>query len=140
MPKRNKKCTVCGKIKEVEGFHKDKSHKGGYYSCCKTCRSIEQPRKRWYQNNKNKVKNGALIRAYGITLDGYNKMFQEQQGCCAICGKHQSESGRAFAVDHCHKSGKIRKLLCLNCNAVLGHVNDDIDLLREMILYVEAQS
>ncbi len=81
-----------------------------------------------------------MFRAYGITLEDYNRMFAEQNGCCAICGKHQTELDRTLAVDHCHKSGKVRKLLCIKCNAVLGLVNDNIDLLEELILYVKTQS
>ena len=57
---------------------------------------------------------------YGITLDDYNKMFNEQEGKCAICQRHQNELKKILYVDHDHKTGEVRGLLCKNCNVALG--------------------
>ena len=75
---------------------------------------------------------------FGLTLTDYNKMFEKQQGCCAICGKHQSELTRALAVDHNHLSGKIRGLLCSSCNAAIGSLGTDygVELLQKAIDYI----
>jgi hypothetical protein len=73
---------------------------------------------------------------YGITLVDYNKMFEEQGGCCAACGEYQSKFKRSLAVDHDHKTGKIRGLLCKNCNAALGNVRDNINTLDGLIKYL----
>ena len=76
---------------------------------------------------------------FGLTLADYNKMFIKQQGCCAICGKHQSELTRALAVDHNHLSGKIRGLLCSSCNAAIGSLgtDDGVELLQKAIDYIK---
>ena len=76
------------------------------------------------------------MREFGITLNEYNEMFEKQKGCCAICGRHQSEFKRSFDVDHDHKTGKVRGLLCFKCNVVLGFVNDNSNILENMIGYL----
>jgi len=76
------------------------------------------------------------MKLYGITLDDYNKMFAEQEGKCSICGTHVCSTGRALAVDHDHETGKVRGLLCANCNTALGKFNDDVELLKKAIDYL----
>lgn len=73
-----------------------------------------------------------------MTLEDYNKMFQEQQGCCAICGRHQSEMKRPLNVDHNHLTGIVRKLLCVSCNVGLGlfKTDDGTMLLEKAIKYI----
>ena len=68
-----------------------------------------------------RTRNRQLQKAYGISLDDYNELFIQQGGKCAICGKLQSEFDYPFHVDHDHKTGKVRGLLCSGCNTGLGH-------------------
>jgi len=80
-----------------------------------------------------------LKKKYGITVEDYDRMFQEQQYGCAVCGtEHPDYSGRQkfFHVDHDHASGKVRGLLCKNCNIALGHVRDDLDVVLSMAVYL----
>jgi len=70
-----------------------------------------------------------LIRDYGIQVGDYNRLFIEQSGRCAVCGIHQSELKKRLCVDHDHKTGKVRGLLCTRCNIILGFVHDDPNLL-----------
>lgn len=56
---------------------------------------------------------------YGLTVEDYNKMLKHQKGRCAICGKTEKEHGRHLCVDHNHKTGMVRGLLCLYCNSRL---------------------
>ena len=60
------------------------------------------------------------LKRYNITLDQYNEMFNKQEGKCAICQKHQNELKKILYVDHDHKTGEVRGLLCKNCNVALG--------------------
>lgn len=60
------------------------------------------------------------LKRYNLTFEDYDQIFTEQNGCCAICGKHQSEFKTRLAVDHSHKTGQVRGLLCTNCNTKLG--------------------
>jgi hypothetical protein len=74
---------------------------------------------------------------FGITLEQYNRMYDVQKGCCKICGKHQKELSRALAVDHDHFTGKVRDLLCTNCNTALGKFEEDVGLLYNAIEYID---
>lgn len=62
------------------------------------------------------------LKQYGITVDDYNRIFAEQNGVCAICGRHQFEFKRSLAVDHNRETGEVRGLLCFNCNIKLGYL------------------
>lgn len=79
----------------------------------------------------------SLKRLYGITPEDYNKMFEEQEGCCAICGSHQSEQKRPLCVDHCHETKVVRGLLCDSCNMGLGKFFDSPLLLENAIKYLQ---
>ena len=68
--------------------------------------------------------------------DRFKQMLDAQNHSCAICG-NTCNTGRELAVDHCHKSGAIRGLLCGKCNKALGLVNDDVAILKTMIEYLE---
>jgi len=96
---------------------------------------------KWNNDNVEKRKTillkNALKRYYNITLETFNKMFESQQGCCAICGTHQLELKRRLCVDHCHDTGKIRGLLCDACNKGIGHLNDDTVRLQKAIQYLK---
>jgi hypothetical protein len=67
-------------------------------------------------------------------------MFADQNGCCAICGVHQSEVSKRFSVDHNHSTGKVRGLLCNHCNRGLGHFRDDPMLLEFAAQYLYASA
>lgn len=84
----------------------------------------------------------SLIRKYGIDADTYHCMLESQDGNCAICDQPESAISRwgtpmRLAVDHCHETGRVRGLLCRECNQVLGKVNDDPDRLRRMADYLD---
>ena len=78
-----------------------------------------------------------LLRTYGITLEQYNQMLEEQEGKCKICGKHHSESKKRMAVDHNHETGAIRGLLCTNCNTGIGLFLDNPTLIENAINYLK---
>jgi len=90
--------------------------------------------------NPDYSKNAFLRRRYGISIDRYNEMLADQNGCCAICGKAEANEIRgkvvALAVDHCHDTGTVRALLCSACNTALGLFNDDVALLAKAQAYV----
>lgn len=73
-----------------------------------------------------------------MTVEQFDILFKTQQGVCALCFK-PSPSTRRLAVDHCHATGKIRGLLCFRCNAGMGQLGDDPELLRRAATYIEAQ-
>jgi len=91
----------------------------------------------YYQANKERWRDSSLQKTYGITLEDYNSMLTEQQGCCKVCGTHEGDLNQALAVDHCHKQGHVRALLCSNCNTALGLLKEDINIMRKLIEYTE---
>jgi hypothetical protein len=75
------------------------------------------------------------IRSYGISVEEYKDMLDSQNGGCYICGK-EPEGRRALDIDHDHKTGQVRGLLCSNHNRALGLLNDDIKLMLKAVEYL----
>lgn len=106
-------CGLCG-ISEYEV----KIYKSGGIDICFACK-----------------KDRELQNKFNITLLEYNEIFERQGGVCAICGKPPGK--RMLAVDHCHKTEKIRGLLCTSCNLSLGGFKDSVSNLASAIKYLE---
>jgi hypothetical protein len=88
-------------------------------------------------------KHGKRIeKEFGITAEDYKSMLQGQNGVCAICKKPETATRLGtiikMPVDHCHKTGKVRGLLCDRCNKGLGQFLDDPDVLRSAAKYLES--
>ena len=120
------KMKICSKCKDklpstTKYFFKDIRLKDGLANPCKLCK------KKYERLDHAKTMNHgrAMKYLYGITSDNYNQLFQQQKGHCAICGKHQSKLKRRLDIDHNHKTGKVRGLLCNYCNKVIEkHINN----------------
>ena len=83
-------------------------------------------------------KNNYYLREYGLTTKDVDAMRAKQNFCCAVCGIHETKATNgSLHVDHAHDTGKVRGLLCLFCNTVLGKVNDDPVILEKMIGYLK---
>lgn len=142
-----KTCHTCKEPKGLDKFYKDKSKKDGYTYQCKLCRvncvvnrRREKPEvyKQWKINNPDKVRNSNYKYYFNISLDDYNEMFKTQDGKCKICGTVKAEgNSEHLKVDHCHKTGKIRGLLCNSCNLGLGNFKDDIKTLESAIKHLK---
>lgn len=85
-----------------------------------------------------KYKNYALKKNFGITLEIYDIMAASQNGVCKICKRPNGYKN--LAVDHSHESGKIRGLLCENCNKALGMFQDSTEILQSAIKYLKESS
>jgi hypothetical protein len=73
---------------------------------------------------------------YGLEREEYERMLADQNNKCAICGTHMEKP----YIDHCHKSGDVRGLLCMKCNMGLGHFKDDVSIMKNAISYIEKYS
>lgn len=100
---------------------------------------------RWAVRNpksKQAVGRKQRLKQFNLTPSQYDEMLKAQNFTCAICGV--DNPGRSnikhFPVDHCHKTGRVRGLLCHHCNLALGTVKDDVNILRKMIQYLTVQS
>lgn len=99
----------------------------------------------YYKEHRTKYaieyKNSHLLNRFGISLNEYSQIYMEQGGKCAICGGTHAGTrngkDKTFAVDHDHKTGKVRGLLCEACNTGIGKLKDDPEVLRSAIRYLE---
>jgi len=152
-----KKCTKCNLLKEKSLFGKKSDCKDGLNPSCKKCansRSVNwykanpekerEKKRRWRIDNPIKVveqNRRDNLKRYGISITEWENLFELQGGLCAICNKSESVSlkgqSKRLAVDHCHLTGKIRGLLCDNCNKALGLLEDKFELLDRASKYLQ---
>ncbi len=128
---KTRRCSKCRKDRTLDLFFIKKEKNPKYFrfnSPCKICMREHNKQRKDYLRNYH------LIRNFGISEDQYNEILEKQDGKCKICNKHPSV--KKLAVDHCHKTGKIRGLLCEKCNTGLGMFKDDITNLRSAISYI----
>lgn len=102
----------------------------GHLSCCRQCDSD-------LQKGKTKSRMNQLVYKYGVDDLQYHLMLKSQNGVCAICGEKCPRHGDILSVDHCHTTKKVRGLLCVNCNSLLGKGKDNPELLRKAAEYLE---
>lgn len=135
-----KVCSKCGQEKPTTEFRNNRSAKDGLDRWCKPCASESQ--KKYYQaKGKDYLRERQLKVNYGISIIDYDEMFEEQDGCCAICGDDIKTAvlgpGAHFSVDHDHETGNVRGLLCMPCNIMLGKAKDNPNILRSGASYLE---
>ncbi|WP_224790320.1 endonuclease VII domain-containing protein [Pseudomonas fluorescens] len=114
--------------RSVELAKKAREHRAKVRAKC-----AESPEAKRLRTEQTK---GYALKQYGMTLECFNKLLVKQGGGCAICGKHANPKGYCLAVDHCHESGRIRGILCTNCNRGLGLFRDSTDLIKRAIEYL----
>jgi hypothetical protein len=133
-----KACTKCGEDKELTEFSPHSTCKYGVQSICKECKAEIERKRKLDPESRMALRDRNLKRRYGISLDEYDAMFDEQNGKCAICNTEEPGGKyKHFAVDHCHETGKVRGLLCGNCNTGIGLLGDNINNFSAAILYLE---
>lgn len=121
----DKTCIKCGSTKPEGQFRISRRKRNGQpydYRTprCKACHAKEQ--RQYRTNNPHKALDIHLRYFHGMTADVYKEIFARQHGSCAICDQPQGK--RRLSVDHDHKTGKIRGLLCHRCNVALGFLED----------------
>ncbi len=132
-----KKCKDCGKRKRLSEFTPRSERSGHYTVNCKDCRSKDSQEYRRKNRSDVRVyeKSSKLKIAYGITLNEFNEILKRQGERCAICRTNRP-SGRGFGVDHDHKTGRIRGILCHSCNTGIGLLKDSPKLLEKALKYL----
>lgn len=143
----DKNCPRCHTIKPIGEFGRRSG--GAPKGYCMACEATYQSshaatpegremrrlaRSKWNDGNHGYF----LMYRYGITIDDYERMLDEQGGRCAICATDVPGSrNKVWSVDHCHTINKVRGLLCAHCNWGLGHFKDDPDRLRAAASYLQ---
>ena len=137
-----KTCTRCKKKQPVEDFYKATKSQDGYFSTCKSCKRAYKAQ---FYSDETKKDGLKKTRAeykrktrYNFSLAESEALLKSQGYCCAICSIHfdnKSHKTKPF-IDHCHATGKVRGLLCNNCNFSLGGFKDNEDNLLAAIQYL----
>lgn len=101
---------------------------------------LREWQKRYREQNKEALRAGERKRKFGISAEQYAKIFKSQNGTCAICNQPETATRmgkvKSLSVDHCHKTGVIRGLLCSDCNTGIGKLKDDPKILHSAIQYL----
>jgi epoxyqueuosine reductase QueG len=136
-----KNCYKCGVTKPLDAFNKNKSKSDGLASECRRCQKLQKIKalEQDYLGVRLKERRNNLRRMFGISIEEYDEKLANQGGGCQICGL-ACVSGKRLAVDHDHKTGKIRDLLCNNCNGGLGKFQDNPELLIKAADYLRKHS
>lgn len=141
-----KRCSKCKSLVPITGFNKDRATRDGLASECRSC-NVKRHRERYKKESQKPgfSRRGDLSNRYRMTTKQYDRMFTEQGGVCAVC--KQSETRRRpwskngeiqpLAVDHDHKTGEVRSLLCATCNSALGFMGEDPERIRALADYAE---
>jgi len=137
-----KQCNKCKQFKPFTDFgvsQKRPSCKKCYYKWHKEY--LNRPGRK--EKERQYFLSGYFKRTYGITFEEYQEMVVKQNNCCAICMvpetrlDHRTNKPQQLHVDHCHKTGKVRGLLCSRCNTGLGKFEENILLFESCIKYLQ---
>ena len=152
---KKKNCTKCGVeySATLEHFPPRKIRKDGLDSQCRKCkreydkkyrqtekgREVQKRSSRKYgrsEKYKLSFRKKGLKKRYDLTLEDYDRMFEGQNGVCAVCNSINFDGHRLY-VDHNHKTGKVRGLVCRDCNFFLGHLEKNYSLLFRALKYLK---
>lgn len=132
------KCCKQTNPQSIIEFHKDKKAADKLSSQCKSCNNVRTSRHSRLPEVKVVAANRQLKKLYGITLEQKQEMFDNQQGKCANIGCDYYFKDLSDAhVDHCHKTNKLRHLLCARCNHALGQLKEDIGRILGLAEYIK---
>jgi len=101
--------------------------------------AYNQQHRDYYKNSssyRNYSRDRRLRAQYGITDEDYDRMLLQQGGGCAICGVTPKRGERRFPVDHNHQTGRVRGILCRDCNLGIGRLKDDPELTEKATRYL----
>src|SRR5262249_28416565 len=156
-----KTCKRCGQAKELDQFYANPSGRDGKRPECKQCTATR--RREWYEANREREiarvrewqvanpdrvrenlprlpaaghrtlsnRKSHLKRKYGMPVEEFDEMLARQGGGCAICGRPDADN-----VDHDHATGRVRGILCFNCNIAVGQMEDDEERFAAAIVYL----
>jgi len=167
MNKIIKTCLKHGELEDNQVYKRERKNKKGIFiqlrciACCreavkmwnkKNTKKVNTYARDYYHNRtteknrkydrseegKQKKHVNRIKREFKITEDYYNNLFITQNNICAIClNPETSKKKKRLCLDHCHRTGKIRELLCNKCNLLLANVNDSIEILISAVNYLK---
>lgn len=131
----SKRCPSCHRTLDASEFGPNARTTDGLSKNCRRCR--QKHRDRYHQAWKDVARQARLLRRYGLATEAYDALLRRQDGRCAICREPFPPHGKRPHVDHDHQSGKVRGLLCLHCNSLLGISREDTARLHAAASYLQ---
>lgn len=139
-----RQCTRCLEYKPWDQFPDMKTGGArGKRPRCKPCHNsdeakrMREARQASPQRVRRMRSDAIRLYRYGVTAEQYAEAFERQGGCCAICGVHEDDLKKQLCIDHDHKTGAFRGLLCDPCNNGIGRFADDTDRLEAAVRYLK---
>lgn len=134
-----KQCSKCRLEKDQSLFSIDKSRRDGLQPRCKSCSALAnkeyKARKDPRELKKNQYK--AFIKhKYGVSVEWVEERLAAHNNKCKVCGAKMELHTNTVAIDHCHKTGEVRDIVCKKCNTAMGHFRDDPKLIAKAIDYL----
>lgn len=129
-------CKRCKEEFDIYKFSKSKNNKGGYNTKCMKC--VYQA----YYKDKDDVKKYReklyqIKYYYGLNKEDYESLVKNCNNSCSICKKNAKDLSTGLVVDHCHETNKIRGLLCQDCNRGLGMYKENVEYMKNAIVYLD---
>lgn len=155
-----KTCTKCKEAKDPSSFGPNKRSADKLKYQCRPCEAavvkattnvarVNEYNRDYYAANRTRERRRVRLKKYGLTQEQFDAIWASQHGCCAICsvklldiGDYETGNNRppnSACVDHCHASDKVRGLLCIPCNLMLGYAKDNTKTLVKAIQYLTIQ-
>lgn len=132
---KNRKASDPDHAAKLREYHK--SYSAEYRTTDKRKNYEASYRVKHAAKRKVQMREWRLKKVFGLSVEEFDSMLQNQNGTCAICHTPEPTGVGNWHVDHCHTTGRIRGLLCSKCNHVLGLVNDDRSTLLSAINYLD---
>jgi hypothetical protein len=162
---QQKKCKGCGKVKPLSEYHLSVNTKDGHYAQCKPCTrakntawrrankgKVAQCKRRYFLQNREAIRQHQkeymatrrveaseyrrrwnLAKRYGITMEQYADIWERQGQVCGVCGQQPKKA----VVDHDHKTGAVRGILCVRCNVSIGSLGDSVEGVTRAVRYLK---
>lgn len=136
---KTKTCFRCDRTQPLVEFYRHRRMADKRLNKCRTCTKADtaawRVHNRQHMNDLNHRRYNT--RLHGLSVEEYDALY-DGDPTCPGCGRTQERVGRRHAIDHCHTTGKVRGLLCAQCNLAVGNVSDDPTVLRRLAEYLEA--
>lgn len=114
-----RRCSTCKEIRDLDQFPTELKKKFGKSYTCRLC--------------ARKAHRKHELKKYGLTIESYEELLTKQEGRCAVC-RHEVEG--LLHVDHDHETGRVRGLLCRECNRGIGLLGDSLEILESAVQYL----
>ena len=137
-----RQCITCKVRKPLTEFYRHSQNPNTTQSNCKICTNNQSIERRKIPGYSRRIRQRFHIRKYGLTIERFNEIVSLQYGGCAICGSTKGGTryfDERLHIDHDHKTGAVRGLLCNFCNSGIGSFRDNPQLMEKAIIYLNAR-